>query len=123
MSKWVGKNYCNVTTATLGVTAGTVVTDIIKCDIDPSQLRVDANVAAVSVTGSVTLSLEQLLAGTTWTQVTTMSLSATGITSLVLNTVHNSTLVPLSGPLRLSVINTNALDTVTFTSIYVHKMT
>jgi hypothetical protein len=119
VSKWIGRDECIKVTETAGITAGTVLTNAVKCDINPCLARVDIKVSAVTVVGSVTAVVEQLILGT-WMSVKTLAITTTGNKVIAINETQDYAILPLSGPLRVSVISTNAGDKLTVDNIVVH---
>ena len=124
MSKWFGneKLFSNLSgVANVGAVTTALTPSIISA-INPSLLRVDVVVSAVSVAGSVTLNVEHLVDNTTWVAVKTLAITASGLKTITINPITDAAILPLSSPVRVSVTGTNAADSVTFTSVFVHRI-
>lgn len=82
-------------------------------------LRVDINATAVTVVGSITITLQQSSDNSNWENTKTATISAAGIFSIkFLPTVAgDQTYMPLKNLIRLVLTTTNAGDAVTISEI------
>lgn len=117
MMRWQPSEEVAKTTSTSGVTTGTVISNEWAHYGDPCLVRVDVVLSAVTHAGTQTLVLEQLVGGS-WVTLQSKAFTTTGTQTFIINTDTSfKAVIPVAGRMRLSLVQDNAGDAATVSSI------